>query len=285
MKAKTIAFPITKAQQNPNLRIQKNWCDRDRFSWHAELENLAQTNNTFVRAAISNTREHHPERYTTIAERSAYYAAIDALAATGVLPGKIRFFGAASQVTNLRNVGCIERQIGKILHSRAAIALLHNINKVLFEANMKMAGRLLAASAIIDPKNSVTIESISAIHFDLNMIEFEQSILDKYLQETLDKLPPEEGKRAIKDLNRDLNFAGAIGTILQFIVDTQPMQWAKEALAADKLNFLDRKHREAIGKAIVLSLHQTPFQEYKAHIMQGIIPPERLPEFYRTKRV
>lgn len=275
MKADTIALPTAKHKQDPDLKTQKNWRDRDRFSWHAELDNLAQTNNTFVRAAISNTREHHPERYTTIAERSSYYATIDALATTGILPGKIRFFGAASQVTNARNVGCIERQIGKILHSPAAIALLHDINEILFDANMKVVRKLLKADAIPDPKNLLFIHPISAIHFDLNMVELEQRILEEYLQVKLNEMPAEEKEKAIKDFNRDLNFAGAIGAVLKFIADTQPMQWAKEALAVEKLDFLRQKHREAIGKAIVLSLHKTPFEEYKTHIIQGIIPKER----------
>lgn len=287
MKADTIVSSrlntkdLYRGETRKSVRTRKNWHDRDRLSWQNESDDLTPTNNTFVRAAIFNTKENNPDRYTTIAERSDYYDVMDALTEVGVLPNKIRFFGAASQVTHSNNVGCIERQIGKMLHSEAAIALLHGINQILFEVNMKMARRLLRNGTIIDPKNPLSTQPIAAIHFDLNMVEMEQGILEDYLRAQLARMPKEEGEKAIRDINRDLNFSGAIGTILKFIANPQPMKWAKEALDVEKLDFLQRKHREAIGKAIVVSLHHTTFEEYKTHIVCGVIPPERLSECYR----
>jgi hypothetical protein len=267
-----------------NLRIEKNWCDRDRFFWQDEIENLTHTQNTFIRAAIANTKGYYPDRYQTIAERSDYYAAIDAFSRVGILPRKIRFFGAASQVTNAKNVGCIEKTVGKVLHSEAAIVLLREINHKLFEVNMEIARTLLSVNRIIDPKNPTSTQPIAAIHFDLNMVEFEQSILESYLQTKFDCMSQTEREKALRDCNRDLNFSGAIGAILKLIADSQPMQWAKNALGVEKLDFLTRKHREAIGKAIVLSLHQNTFQDYKIHIRSGIIPTEKLSEYYHHAR-
>ena len=73
---------------------------------------------------------------------------IDALAAEGILPKKIRFFGATAKVTGRNSVGSIEGLIGGGLHSKEAIQILKDVNKILFESNMKVISRLMNNGSI-----------------------------------------------------------------------------------------------------------------------------------------
>jgi hypothetical protein len=126
-------------------RTDKDWYAADMLHWAREIDNLANTKNTFVTAAIYNTKNNHPEEYTTIAQRSAYYDVIDALAEADILPKNVRFFGAASIVTGRNSVGSIEGLVGWSLHSKEAIQILEDVNKILFESNMRVINKLMSS--------------------------------------------------------------------------------------------------------------------------------------------
>jgi hypothetical protein len=128
----------------------------------------------------------------------------------------------------------------------------------------------------------VSPQAISAIQFDLKMVEMEQGIVETYLQTQIDKIPQDKREEAIKDINNDLNFKGIVRTIGEkTLADTQALEWAKKALGVAELNFLEKKHRLAIGKAMVLSLHKNSLQEYLDFMATGTIPVDKLPEDYR----
>ena len=267
----------------PHTRTEKDWYEGDMIHWAREINNLPNTKNTFVRAAIFNTQNYYPEEYTTIAQRSAYYDVIDALAATGMLPKKIRFFGAASQVTGKNSVGSIEGAIGWSLHSKEAIKILKDVNEILLQSNMKVINKLMSTKGKpTDPRNPDSNDTISAIQFDLNMVQVEQGIVENYLNKELNKIPDKARTEAIKDINDDLNFKGFWRTLGEYtLADAKPIEWAKKALGIDKLDFMQRTHREAIGKALVLSLHKNTLGEYLSYMKDGIVPSDKLPEDYR----
>ena len=261
-------------------RTDRDWLERDMNHWALEIGNLSKSANTFVRSVIYNTQNNLPDEYVTIAQRSAYYDVIDALAAEGFIPKKIRFFGAAAKVTGKNGVGSVEAPIGWALHSQEAIQILTDVNRILFESNIKIINRLMGAKGQpFDPRSNSPEKSVSPIQFDLNMVEVEQAIVESYLKEKTGKISAE----ALADINDDLNFRGLWRTLGEYIaVDTQPMQWAKKALGKAKLNFMQMSDRIAIGKALVLSLHSCTVEEYMLCIKTGAIPADRLREHYRT---
>jgi hypothetical protein len=267
----------------PQKRTEKDWYEGDMRHWAREIDNLPNTKNTFVRAAIFNTQNNYPEEYTTIAQRSAYYDVIDALAATGMLPKKIRFFGAASKVTGKNSVGSIEGAIGWSLHSKEAIKILKDVNEILLRSNMKVINKLMNSKGKpTDPTSPDSTDPISAIQFDLKMVQMEQGIVEDYLKKELGKIPDKARAEAIKDINDDLNFKGFWRTLGEYtFADAKPIEWAKKALGIDKLDFMQRTHREAIGKALVLSLHKNTLDEYLKYMQNGIVPSDKLPEDYR----
>ncbi|MBD1867188.1 DUF4157 domain-containing protein [Cyanobacteria bacterium FACHB-471] len=261
-------------------RTERDWYEGDMNHWASEIGSLSNTKNTFVQSAIYNTKNNFPDEYVSIAQRSAYYDVIDALAVEGVLPKKIRFFGAAAKVTGRNSVGSIEGLIGWSLHSKEAIQILKDINKILFESNMKIINRLMGGKGKpADPRSPDSTEAISAMQFDLNMVEVEQNIVESYLKEKTGKISAE----VLKDINDDLNFKGFWRTLGEYtFADTQPLEWAKKFLGKDKLDFMEVTDRVAIGKALVFSLHSNTFDEYSLYMGTGVMPIDRLREDYRT---
>jgi hypothetical protein len=261
-------------------QTERDWHERDMNHWASEIGKLSKTNNTFVQSAIYNTKNNFPNEYVTIAQRSAYYDVIDALAVEGVIPKKIRFFGAAAKVTGRNSVGSIEGPIGWALHSKDAIQILKDVNKILLESNMKTINRLMGSNGKpTDPKSPDSTKAISAMQFDLNMVEVEQSIVESYLKKNTGKLSAE----ALMDLNDDLNFKGFWRTLGEYtFADTQALEWAKKFLGKDKLDFMQIFDRVAIGKALIFSLHSNTFDEYLIYMKRGVMPVDRLREDYRT---
>ncbi len=258
---------------------EKDWFASDMNHWAADMGKLSTTKNTFVKAAIFNTQNNNPEEYVTIAQRSAYYDVVDALAAEGSLPKKVRFFGAAAQVTNSNSVGSIEGITGWSLHSKQAIQILKDVNKILFDANIKVINRLMSRGKPTDPKQPDSTDALSPMQFDLNMVDVEQSIVETYLKGKTADLTDE----AIKDINDDLNFKGLIRTIGEHtLASPQPLNWAKAALGKDTLDFMQKADRVAIGKALVFSLHANTFDEYKAYINDNATPVDHLKDDYRN---
>ncbi|PSB19145.1 DUF4157 domain-containing protein [Phormidesmis priestleyi ULC007] len=145
---------------------EKDWFANDMNRWGADIGKLSSTTSTFVKAAIFNTQNNNPEEYVTIAERSAYYDVIDALAAEGILPKKVRFFGAAAKVTNRNSVGSIEGLVGWSLHSKEALQILKDVNKILFDSNIKVINRLMSRGKPTDPKQPDSTAALSPMQFD-----------------------------------------------------------------------------------------------------------------------
>ncbi len=258
---------------------EKDWFADDMNRWGTDIGRLATTTNTFVKAAIFNTKNNNPEEYVTIAQRSAYYDVIDALAAEGILPKKVRFFGAAAKVTNRNSVGSIEGAIGWSLHSKEALQVLKDVNKLLFDSNIKIINRLISQGKPTDPKDPTSTAALSPMQFDLNMVDVEQGIVETYLKGKTASLSDE----AIKDINDDLNFKGLIRTLGQYTVaSTQALDWAKAALGKDTLDFMQKGDRVAIGKALVFFLHANTLDEYKSFVKSGTTPVDHLKEDYRN---
>jgi len=77
-------------------------------------------------------------------------------------------------------------------------------------------------------------------------------------------------EEAKKDINDDLNFKGVVRTLGEHtIVATEPFEWAKQAAQATELDFLQKSHRIAIGKALVHQLHGKSLVDYIYYWQNG----------------
>ncbi len=236
----------------------KDWLSMDREMWRSDVRNN-NSHNSFIKAAIYNTQHLLPDEYGSIAERSAYYGVMHALIQNKNGTKGVDFFDAAQRVTDSNEVGAIEGPIGWSLHSKEALKVLTDVNKKLLVENMQVIRRLLyERGRPTNPKDAGSDTTLSARAFDLQMVEKEQGVVEDYLKSHANEISAGD----IKDLNDDLNFNGFVrfaGELLGQVGDTTPIQWAKEALGVKELNFRQRNHREAIGKALVFLLHKDEF--------------------------
>ncbi len=223
---------------------------------------------------LDDTQAHRPEVYDTIEKRSEYYDEIsDHLQAE---PGteQIKFFQAASEVTNEFGVGIVEQPPEQLLngtpfdlHSPIAEELLTDINAKLLDENMNVIERTLDRGYASDPSNPGSTERLQGLDFDLRMVEFEQGNVERFLGDFQKDHSPEEYQEALQNLNTDLNFDGAIrqfgaGTRRP---DTESIEDARAALGLseeERLDFSQQEHREAIGKAKIFNLHGKSDEEY-----------------------
>jgi hypothetical protein len=253
-----------------------DWTEDDQMNWRRDSFD-PQTTNTFILAANYNTKNKRPDEYKTIDERSEYYALMQGEAGTqGGAVGQTRFFGAAQIVTDAghEGVGVIEAPAGWALHSADAIAVLKEVNRLSLEANIKVINNLINVNkASTNPADPASSAPISALQFDLDMVEKEQSIIEDYLVANKAKI----SDKAIKDINDDLNFKGFWRTLAQHtVVDTLTFDWAKNALDGGQLDFMVKAHRVAIGRALVCHLHGDSQDEYLALMKTGVLPPEHV---------
>lgn len=253
-----------------------DWTEDDQMNWRRDSFD-PQTTNSFILAARYNTKNQRPDEYKTINERSEYYTLMQVDAGKkGGAVGQTQFFGAAGIVTDAGHdgIGVIEAPAGWALHSPDAIAVLKEVNRLLFEANMKVINNLQNVKKTpTNPADPTSSTPISAMQFDLAMVEKEQSLVEDYLVANKAKI----SDAAIKDINDDLNFKGFWRTMAQHtVVDTLTFDWAKKALGVGKLDFTVKAHRVAIGRALVCHLHGDSYDEYAAFMNTGALPPEHV---------
>jgi hypothetical protein len=104
--------------------------------------------------AYRATMAEAPGAYGSIQQRSNYYAAMNDILQHAPGTRDIRFFEAASQVTDSTHVGAVEG-LGFFVHQADAVKLLETVNQVLFEGNMQVLRKLLIAGVPYGDPTSV----------------------------------------------------------------------------------------------------------------------------------
>jgi hypothetical protein len=235
-----------------------DWFYLDRLHWRAYPDRM---DSPFVKACIYNTRNHRPDEYETIRQRFEYYRAM-----SWVLQNNpdlssdvhaIRFFDATAAVTDSPGVGTLEAPAGALL-SREGRQVLVEVNRLLFDMNMRIVARVMQSRALVDPRQQTSAPP-DALTFDLRMVETEQGKVEEYLQSHTEQV--DRVRNELNDLVND--------TRATFWQDPLHMAWAKAAVGVDRLRFDRHAHRIAIGKALVFILHRRPQEEYLRYMRSG----------------
>lgn len=257
-----------------------DWYGKDRAAWMnaskamemPALKSWYSINagrNTFIQAALANTRTAKADEYGTLQQRQAYYDLISlAIEIEPALPkatSGMRFFHATSTVTTRGFLGWVETPasflgIPLFKVSGPTRELVVDINKKLFRLNVGVLNNVLFNwKELRSPSKNKVNSRLSALDFDLEMIDLEQSTVEMALSES--KASPE----AIEGLNK----------VLMNAIEHNPGMgewnaWAAEA-GVKPADFRNIKWRTAIGRAAVFKFHGKNKTDYLA-MMGGSVP-------------
>lgn len=228
-------------------------------------------NNSFCTASLKITKAHRPEEFKTIRERNTYYDFISYLFDFSAVPKPkakdIKFFHATATVTTFSVIGAAESISRRLALSKESINILTDVNILLFSENMFVIRYLLYDPVLSIPfkfvNNSPCVVGpveISCFDFDIQMVNYEQSIVANYMNANSQKFTPE----VIKEINNTLN----PGFFVQYVVKPVniagdvAIPWAKSALNVEELNFMNYSHRYAIGVTTVHVFHKKKYSDY-----------------------
>lgn len=256
----------------PPLSSKLDWLLYDRLAytrlsmeisppWPGELINK----NTFCQACLNITKERKSDEFLSVRQRNAYYDFISYVFEYSSLPDKrakdVKFFHATTAVTTWAALGAVEGVASGAVLSKAVIKLLSEINKMLFNENMYVVFCLLFSNdkfpfsfvnnspCVINPKE------ISCFEFDLQMVRFEQSIIENYISAHKDKFEAS----VVAEINDTMNPSGKIMRFVNWMtggIAREAMKMAKAGLGISDLDFLNYRHRTSIGFASVHIFHR-----------------------------
>lgn len=183
---------------------------------------------------------------------SEYDKITKALQDRGGLAGGVKFFDAASDVTDWNNLGLIE--VSKYSPSWMPVVggmsfegaeYMKGISNHLYEnVNRPHAERLLNATgdSLPSPTGNPNETFKTALDHDLRMVEVEQGEVGRMLQRGIDT-----GKLSSSDVEH-LKFGAT-------------HDWADKVIT-DNANFTNLEYRKAMGKAIIFQKHGLSEQQY-----------------------
>ncbi len=230
--------------------------------WPAPLINQ----NSFCNACLEITKERKHSEFSLVRQRNAYYDFMSYVFEYSSLPSKkckdIKFFHATTVVTTWAALGAVEGIASSMVLSKDTISLLSEVNRLLFSENMYVIFCLLFAKdynfpfefinnnpCVVNPKE------IDSFKFDIQMVHFEQSIVRDYITSHKDRFTT----AVIAEINDTLNPSGAVMSLVSKItggISRAAMKMAKDALGVSDLDFLNYRHRTAIGFATVHIFHK-----------------------------
>lgn len=269
------------------IRSPNDWAVEDRESYLDASKSLQTLDalkawvqdhgsNTFIKAAIVNTRDLKPKEYRTIRERNAYYDYISFLIeGQNFVPvgnREVKFFHAAASVTVRLELGVTESTAFRFIEDHfpavarffgitpEAVKLVSDINGELFPKNMRIIRDLVFNWQVpLDPRAVSPHEPMPTLDFDLAMVEFEQLTVQAFINRNA--VP----NRVLSDVNRMMGY----GLSLNLVKQVRP--WLTAA-GFKPLDFANYRWRVAVGRALVFLFHKKDSTEYlnymKAH------PPE-----------
>ncbi len=297
--AKEIDDPNTPAE------VGRDWHYRERAVWDAQSRRLegealagwAKANpNNFFAAALGNTRANRPAEYTTVRQRHSYYDYLSFHLEYGdhelAKLRQVRFFHAATSVTIQGELGMADSIAVPVLEnvlpalakrwgvSKDSISTLIEINRRLFAKNMDVIRRLLTEwKEPRDPRASRPREALDSLPFDLAMVDFEQTEVERYITENA------VSSQRIGDITRMVR-RGAVAPRLGTAALVN--RWVEKAGFAAP-DFGNKGWRVAMGRALVFTFHKKSEAEYltymKAHpvenaprtsLYDGLQPPKEV---------
>jgi hypothetical protein len=284
-----VSIPLA-AKEVPDGQVpalKSDWTVSDRMAWNTWRKNTivgslplaGEAARRFYEAFKENLKGGNSStEYKTLLQRHSMY---DAMAFTlhraEDVDKKlrcIRFFDAATDVTSVTTLGGAQTLVGQFIAGLSAdtVAAINEINQRLFEKNtLIMRNLLLNWKEPRDPINPAG--GISAIAFDLMMVQFEQSAVEAMLQ-----AKPSLKKKEVIDQVSDLK---AVALIIGHYVSGQGGPTARisefrtkwlPAVGVSQFSFDNKEHRVALGEAYVLFLHGHGLEQYKALRKDRTIP-------------
>ncbi|MFW0765070.1 hypothetical protein ACN0IV_04380 [Trabulsiella odontotermitis] len=222
-----------------------DWVLNDRLLWDQQRQALtpeqltawfSSAPNTFVQAADYNTRNYLPDEYTDIRQRHSYYDLISYLIEhddkTAAPVRDVTFFHAVTAITIPAEHGGVD------------------VNQTLFRRNMRVIQDLLFHwQAPRDPRAISPKENISALDFDIYMVDFEQSIIFSFIDSNA--VP----NVTLRNVNK------TIGTVWPLATLRQVRPWLKAA-GFKQDDFADYRWRVAVGRAQVFLFHRKSRADY-----------------------
>lgn len=255
-----------------------DWLLTDRQLWEAQSRKglsgpdlLAWLNanpNSFTQAAIYNTKNGRSFEYEGIQQRRSYYdymsLALEFENRAKFNTSEIRFFHAATSVTSQAELGIIDAFLGDVLESsfprverhfgvtQESLAFLQNVNTLLFKRNMLVLNDLLYNWTYIkDPRVANPKDRLSALDFDMAMVDLEQTAVEQYIvnSSTADSTINEVSKIISRSDTLPLDMMSTV------------KKWLRKA-SFEKRDFSKYTWRVASGRAIVFLFHKKAEQDY-----------------------
>jgi hypothetical protein len=216
--------------------------------------------NTFIQAAVVNTQAGESGEYAKVHERQAYYDWVslaveaDPLLSKGL--GDVRFFHATAMVTSRGFLGWVETPLSKsglptVTVSQPTRDVVNDINKRLFKANVDVLSYVLYKwNEPRSPSNNNATAKISALEFDMQMVELEQGLVESVIT------TKGVSKEAIDGLN------GVLKTAITVNGGMRRANAMAEAAGIKTPDFRNIAWRKAIGRALVYDFHGKSVNEY-----------------------
>lgn len=287
-----------------DLKSKADWVQSDRVAWleasrNLNTENLkvwakSNSDNTFLSAALFNTKANQPDEYKSIRVRNAYYDFISfAIETQEIVPvpsRDVRFFHAATSVTIQGELGMAESITANVIDTQfpiiakkwgvttRSLAFISNVNKELFTRNMRIIRDLMFTwKAPLDPRAAIPRQPMTGLDFDLAMVEFEQTAVQAYIT-----------RNAVTNtVLTDVTAMVKRGPVFKWLgMTNQVKPWLKAA--GFKENFADYQWRITLGRAIVFLFHkkgQSEFLDYmnthppifktRPNLYSGLISPAK----------
>lgn len=264
----------------PLKAVDRDWLYPHRAVWDvqrrtlstAELSAWVDANpNSFFDAAVSNTKARRAGEYKTIRQRQSYYDymahRLERASGDNAALRDIKFFHAATSVTIQAELGIAESLLVTVLEehfpslakkfgvTKGSIELLTQINADLFSQNMEVIANLLYVwREPRDPRAISPRTPISALDFDLAMVEFEQDAVEGVITKK------GASDAALDDINTLLR---KNNNPLSVVNGVEP--WVKKAGFGQR-DFKNRAWRIAVGRALVFRFHKQSEATYLAYM-------------------
>lgn len=248
-----------------------DWLEEDRAIWtdlsgSKRAEELkawyaaGAQKNSFIQAAIANTKAGNADAYESIRARQAYYDWVSLAVETDPVLSKglgdVRFFHATAMVTSRGFLGWAETApaqsiVPGVKISDPARALITDINKKLFKANVGVLTNVLYKwNEPRSPLEKNATAKVSALDFDKQMVDFEQGMVESMITSK------GVSQEAIDGINTVLNRAILINPGMRRANEMA------EAAGVKPADFRNMAWRKAIGLAMVYDFHKLSADEY-----------------------
>lgn len=282
--------------------LEGQWYKEDR------LDNPENPNSSFWKAAVINTENNNAKLYRSIAQRHAYYKFADAyLKSKGIIS---EWFDAAAHVTmnspftaEVTLGGAQGGTLASTFISGTTEDFLRGGNAFLLKHNMQNVQLLIEGKGTIDLDftdangNLQSFKGLTQEALDFKLVEFEQSLVQKYLAGYIEKLDPntvtdnlleryliekDTPRENLQDIIDEINglfkgeltfegkrFMGGLGFISEDITE-EIIQKYFTVNGKITFDFSDYKKRVALGSAMVEELYYHRYRDTLSNRLEKI---------------